>query len=94
MEVKVCTSKTTTEEKESLLRYDYMTKKWVMYSVISTHYNKALQQGWTPLIQHVYEDGTVFGYTLEAPGRAVTIRSVEKKQVSKKQINNLTKKNT
>ena len=91
MEVKVCKSKVMTEEKESLLRYDYMTGKWIMYSVISTHYNKALRQGWTPLIQYVYDDGTVFGYTLEAPGRAVTIRSVEKKQVTEKQRQNLTK---
>ena len=91
MEIKVCKSRLTTEEKETLLLYDYFTKKWIMDSTVSTHYNKALRQGWTPLVQHVYEDGTVFGYKLEAPGRAVTIRSVEKKQMSEKQIENLTK---
>lgn len=91
MEVKVCKSRLTSEEKETLLLYDYITKKWIMDSTVSTHYNKALRQGWIPLIQHVYEDGTVFGYKLEAPGRAVTIRSVEKKQISENQMNNLTK---
>jgi hypothetical protein len=92
MEVKVCKSKVAAEEKETLLRYDYVDDKWIMDSVISTHYNTALRQGWIPLIQHVYEDGTVFGYRLEAPGRrVVTIRNVEKKQVSEKQMENLTK---
>lgn len=81
----------TNQEKETLLHYDYVTKKWIMESTVSTHYNKALKQGWTPLVQHVYEDGTVYGYKLEAPGRAVTIRSTEKKQMSEKQIENLNK---
>lgn len=92
MEVAICKSRLTTEEKETLLLYDYMTDKWIMDSTVSTHYNTALRQGWTPLIQHVYEDGTVFGYKLEASGRrVVTIRNVEKKQVSEKQMENLTK---
>lgn len=82
----------TNQEKETLLHYDYAEKKWIMESTVSTHYNKALKQGWIPLVEHIYEDGTVYGYKLEAPGRAVTIRSVEKKQVSKKQMGNLTKK--
>lgn len=81
----------TSQEKETVMRYDYVDKVWIMDSTISTHYNKALRQGWTPLTEYVYEDGTVYGYKLEAPGRAVTIRSVEKKQVSEKQMENLTK---
>lgn len=83
--------KLTNEEKDTTLCYDYLEKKWIMDSTISTHYNKALKQGWTVVAKHVYEDGIVFGYKLEAPGRAVTIRSVEKKQMSEKQIENLTK---
>lgn len=81
----------TSQEKETVMRYDYIDKNWIMDSTISTHYNKALRQGWTPLTEYVYEDGTVYGYKLEAPGRAVTIRSIEKKQVSEKQMENLTK---
>lgn len=91
MEVKVCKSRITSAEKETLLLYDYIKKTWVMDSTVSTHYNNALSKGWTPIVQHVYEDGTVFGYKLEAPGRAVTIRNVEKKQISEKQMENLTK---
>jgi hypothetical protein len=81
----------TSEEKETALNYDYIDKKWRMYSVISTHYNKALKQGWTPVVKYEYEDGTVAGYCLEAPGYTITIRSVEKKQMTDKQMKNLTK---
>lgn len=89
MKIQKLTVKLTSEEKETLLHYDYLNKKWIMDSTISTHYNKALKQGWTPLERYDYDDGSVAGYKLEAPGRAVTIRSVEKKQVSEKQMNNL-----
>ena len=43
-------SRLSTDEKETCLNYDYIDKKWVMYSFISTHYNKALKQGWTPTV--------------------------------------------
>ena len=81
----------TSQEKETIMRYDYVDKKWIMDSTISTHYNKAIRQGWIPLTEYVYEDGTIYGYKLEAPGRAVTIRSTEKKQLSEKQMDNLIK---
>ena len=60
-----------------------------MYSFIQKHYNRALKQGWRPIAQYVYEDGSIAGYELEAPDRAITIRSVEKKQMSEKQLTNL-----
>lgn len=87
--VKMCGVKLTNEERETLLSYDYANKKWIMDSTIMKHVNKATKKGWIPLKQYVYEDGTVFGMTLEAPERAVTIRSVEKKQLSEKQAANL-----
>ena len=79
----------TAEEKETHLNYDYVKKIWIMHSTISTHFNKALKQGWEPLVKYVYNDGTVAGYELKAPGRAITIRSVDKKVLSEKQMNNL-----
>lgn len=89
MRVQTLSTRLTNDEKETLLNYDYVNKKWIMDSTISTHYNKALKQGWTPLERYEYTDGTVFGYKLEAPGRSVTIRSVEKKQLSEKQMKKL-----
>lgn len=79
----------TSEEKETLLNYDYLNKMWTMDSTVQKHFNKALSQGWTPLIKYEYDDGTVAGYVLEAPGRAITIRNVEAKKMSDKQLENL-----
>jgi hypothetical protein len=92
MEIIKMNTRLTAEEKETHLNYDYVENKWVMYSVISTHFNKALKQGWIPLVKYVYQDGTVAGYSLEAPGRAITIRSVDKKVLSEKQMTNLLNK--
>jgi hypothetical protein len=89
MEVIKIKGRIISEEKETVLNYDYINKTWSMYSVVSTHYNKALKQGWTPTVRYEYEDGTVAGYCLEAPGHSVTIRSVEKKKMSEKQMQNL-----
>ena len=89
MIIQKLTGRLTSEEKETLLNYDYVNKTWVMDSTVSTHYNKALKQGWTPIVKYEYEDGSVAGYQLEAPGRAVTIRSVEKKKLGEKQMSNL-----
>ena len=87
--IKIST-KLTSEEKETHLNYDFVDKKWIMDSTVQTHFNKALRQGWTPLVKYEYEDGTVAGYQLEAQARAITIRNTEKKQMSEKQMGNLT----
>lgn len=89
MEIIKLTTRLTSEEKETLLSYDYLSKMWHMESTVQKHYNKALRQGWTPLIKYVYEDGTIAGYALEAPDRAITIRNVEAKKMSDKQMINL-----
>lgn len=89
MEIIKLTTKLTSEEKETLLTYDYLNKTWHMDSTVQKHFNKALRQGWTPLIKYEYEDGTVAGYALEAPDRSVTIRNVEAKKMSDKQMSNL-----
>jgi hypothetical protein len=84
--VKMCGNKLTNEERETLLNYDSVEKLWIMDSFVPKHFRKALKQGWAPLRQYVYEDGTVFGMTLTAPERAITIRNVDKKQLSEKQL--------
>lgn len=77
------------EEKETQLNYSYADKMWCMYSFVQKHFNKALRQGWTPIVKYVYEDGTVAGYELQASERAITIRNVEPKKMSEKQMGNL-----
>ena len=79
----------TLEEKETVLNYNCADKIWEMYSIVSKHYNTALKQGWMPKVRYEYEDGSVAGYILTAPARAITIRNVNPKQMSEKQLKNL-----
>lgn len=77
------------DERETILLYDNVDKVWRMDSTVPKHYNKAKKQGWTQTAEFVYEDGSICGGAFEAPARAITIRSTEKKQMSEKQLNNL-----
>ncbi len=79
----------TLEEKETVLNYNCSDKMWEMYSIVPKHFNKAIKQGWTPKVRYEYDDGSVAGYVLTAPARAITIRNVNPKQMSEKQMNNL-----
>lgn len=87
--VKILGNKLTLEERETLLNYDSVEKTWIMDSNVLKHVRKALKQGWTPIKQYVYEDNTLCGMVLTAPERAVTIRNVDKKKLSEKQLDNL-----
>lgn len=89
METIKVTTRLSTEERETVLVYDNVDKVWYMDSTVSTHFNKAKRQGWKQTAEFVYEDGTVCGGAFEAPARAITIRSTEKKQLSEKQKGNL-----
>ena len=89
MEIIKVYSRLSTEERETVLVYDNIDKVWRMDSTVPKHFNKALKQGWSPTTQYVYEDGTVCGMALTAPARAITIRSTTKKQMSEKQLGNL-----
>lgn len=89
METIKFTSRLSAEERETVLVYDNVDKVWRMDSTVSKHFNKAKKQQWTQTAEFVYEDGSVCGGAFEAPARAITIRSTEKKQMSEKQLNNL-----
>lgn len=82
-------TKLSIEEKECLLCFDAVDKKWIMDTTVLKYYNKAVKQGWTQLKEYVYDDGTVCGGVFEAPDYAVTIRSIVKKQMSDRQMMNL-----
>ena len=84
--VKIMGNKLTNEERETLLNYDSVERMWIMDSFVPKHFRKALKQGWTPIREYIYEDNTVCGMTLTAPERAVTIRNVDKKKLSEKQL--------
>jgi hypothetical protein len=81
--------KLSNEEKETVLTYDNVEKRWIMDSTVLKHYNKALKQGWKPIRKYVYDDNTVCGMVLVAPERSITIRNIEAKKMSDKQLKNL-----
>ena len=83
------TTRLSTEERETSLVYDNIDKKWLMDTTMPKHANKAKKQGWKQTVEYVYEDGTVCGGAFEAPARAITIRNAEKKQMTDKQLGNL-----
>ena len=82
-------SKLTLEERETIITYDSVDKTWTMDSMTPKIFRKAIRQGWTPITQYVYEDGTVCGMVLTGPERAITIRNTSKKQMAEKQLGNL-----
>ena len=87
--IKLHGTRLTSEERETLLNYDSIEKVWIMDTTVPKHFRKAIKQGWTPIKQYVYEDDTICGMILTAPERAITIRGVEKKKLSDKQLKNL-----
>jgi hypothetical protein len=89
METIKVTGKLTLEERETVMIYDGVEDAWTMDSMTPKIFRKALKQGWIPIRQYVYEDGAVCGMVLKAPYRAVTIRNTTKKQLSEKQLENL-----
>lgn len=89
METIKVNSRLSTEERETVLVYDNVDKVWRMDSTVPKHFNKAKKQGWTQTAEFIYEDGAVCGGVFEASARAITIRNVEKKQMSEKQMGNL-----
>lgn len=82
-------SRLSTDERETVLVYDNVTKMWHMDTTVSKHCNKAKRQGWTQIAEYVYDDGVVCGGAFTAPARAITIRNTEKKQMSEAQMGNL-----
>jgi hypothetical protein len=90
METTKMTARLSTEERETVLVYDNLDKKWIMDTTVSKHANKAKRQGWTQTSEYVYEDGTACGGVFEAPEKAITIRNPNKTRVmSERQMGNL-----
>jgi hypothetical protein len=89
MEIVKIKERLTLEEKEVLLLYNAVDKQWTMDTTVMKYYTKAKKQGWTQLKEFVYDDGTICGGVFVAPDRSVTIRNIDAKQMSDKQMENL-----
>ena len=75
--------KLTNAERETILSYDCEDRTWHMDTTIMKDYNKAIKQGWKQTMEYRYKDGDICGGRFEAPYRAVTIRNIEKRKMSK-----------
>lgn len=89
METIKVNSRLTNEERETVIVYDNIDKKWRVDTTLAKHMNKFKKQGWKQTAEFVYEDGSVCGGAFEGSDRAITIRSAEKKQMTDKQLKNL-----
>lgn len=90
--IKITGIKLTNEEREVHIYFDPIEKMWMMDAFVPKYFRKALKQGWTPIREYVYDDGSVCGMSFVAPERSVSIRGVNKKQISEKQRESLAKK--
>lgn len=74
-------SSLTSEERETILRYDYLEKCWYMETSISTHWNKALKQKWEVVSKTVNEDNKVQSMVFKCDNpSSISIRGAEKKK--------------
>ncbi len=90
MEIIEVTSRLSVEERETVIVYDNVDKKWRVDTTLPKHANRFKKQGWTQTAEYVYEDGSVCGGVFEGSEKAITIRNPNKKRVmSELQMNNL-----
>lgn len=90
METIKINGKLTNEERETVLVYDNIDKRWYVDTTLAKHVNKFKKQGWTQTAEYVYEDGSACGGAFEGAEKAITIRNPNKKRVmSDEQMKNL-----
>ena len=87
--IKITGTRLSNEEREIHLYLDPVDRVWVLDAFMPKYFRKALKQGWTPIREYIYDDGTVAGMSFTAPERCISIRNIEKKKLSDKQMENL-----
>lgn len=87
--IKVSGMKLTNEEREVHFYLDPIERIWVLDAFMPKYFHKAIKQGWVPIREYVYEDGTVYGMSFTAPERCISIRNINKKKISEKQRKSL-----
>ena len=90
MEIIKVNARLTNEERETVLVFDNIDRKWHADTTLMKHANKLKKQGWDQVSEYVYEDGTVCGGEFIAPEKGITIRDPNKKRVmNESQMKNL-----
>lgn len=81
MKIKKINYTISQEERETLLRYDYLDKCWYVETSVPTHITKFKKQGWEIVSQTVNENGNVqvVEFKCDNPS-SITIGQAEKKK--------------
>lgn len=81
MKIKKINYSISQEERETLLRYDYLDQCWYVETSVPTHITKFKKQGWEIVSQTVNENGNVqvVEFKCNNPS-SVTIGKAEKKK--------------
>lgn len=87
--IKITGTRLSNEEREVHFYLDPIERVWTLDIFLPKYFNRAMKQGWTPIRKYIYEDGSVAGMSFTGPERAITIRNVDKKKLSKDQLKNL-----
>ena len=87
--IKITGMRLSNEEREVHFYLDPIERVWIVDAFMPKYFRKLIKQGWTPIREYIYEDGTVCGMSFTAPERAISVRKPEKKKVSEKQREHL-----
>ena len=82
MKIKKISYTISQEERETLLRYDYLDQCWYVETSVPTHITKFKKQGWEIVSQTVNENGNVqvVEFKCDNPS-SITIGKAEKRKI-------------
>ena len=86
MKIKKINYTISQEERETLLRYDYLDQCWYVETSVPTHITKFKRQGWEIVSQTVNENGNVqvVEFKCDNPS-SIIIGKAEKKKLTEEQ---------
>ena len=76
----------TAEERETLLRFDYLDQCWYVETSVPTHITKFKKQGWEIVSQTLSKDGSIQAVEFKCDNpSSVIIGKAEKKKLTEEQ---------
>ena len=74
------------EERETLLRFDYLDQCWYVETSVPTHITKFKKQGWEIVSQTLSKDGSIQAVEFKCDNpSSITIGKAEKKKLTEEQ---------
>ena len=76
----------TAEERETLLRFDYLDQCWYVETSVPAHITKFKKQGWEIVSQTLSKDGSIQAVEFKCDNpSSITIGKAEKKKLTEEQ---------